>query len=130
MSLALALSFSILAWWRLQELNPAVGTICQSLPMNEAADCLARELFAWLWQPTWVAKAFSLLTGLATLCTLLLLRTQPDAMLHGLLLGLASGGLLLVGIDPGRLAALCALSGASLGGALAYWRQQRARNQQ
>lgn len=129
LSLILALSFSGLVWWRFQGLHPGIGAACQELALDEAASCLSQALFTWLWQPTWVARAFSLLTSLAALGTWLLLRRVPSARLHGLLLGLASGGLLLVGIEPGRLAALCALIGASLGGALASWCQQRARNQ-
>lgn len=132
LALVLAPVFSALVWWRLQGLNSGNAALieagCLGLEPMAMADCINQNLFVWLWQPTWVARVFSLQTLLATLIVWLLLRRQPTAPVHGLLLGLMSGSMLLLVLEPGRLTALCSLLGAGLGGLLANWGQRHTRS--
>lgn len=129
LALMLALLFGALLWLRLRGLNAESGALieagCQGLQPMDMSSCIGQNLFVWLWQPTWVAKVFSLLTVAATLPSWWLLHRQPLPAVHGLLLGLSSGVMLLFMLDPGRLAALSSLFGAGLGGLLASAWQQR-----
>lgn len=129
LALLLALCFSAMTWWRLQGLDAESGALieagCEGLAPLDLSACINQNLFTWLWQPTWVARTFSLLAVLAALVSWGLLRKESSAPLHGILLGLLSGSILLLMLDPGRLAALCGLFGAWLGGLLADRGQKR-----
>ena len=112
-----------LTYFRLSQMNREMFSVCGPADPQTFQHCANQIIYLQLADSQWISIQFCLFTlTTALICNRLFLRNIRLPLLQAGIIGLISGLILLVSVEPGRLAGLSALSGALLGGLFAHRR--------
>lgn len=126
--LLIVFAFLALNYYRAASFDASLLASCAGLEVRRSSACAGWTVYAYMGDRHWLAMQFSVYVLLAWACGLAVGLRLPSAPRRaGALVGALTAILLLVLLEPGRLPALAALSGASLGGLMASSRLRRRR---